>query len=245
MPVRYITCMRRGTKTQWDASNIIPLAGELVVEIDEEYNLHKLKIGDGIHAYSELAYLMAGDEVVSQLLTKVAQKVITVPLTVNDWQLITNKDDPKYGHYKQIVTIEGATKYSRLDLNPEASMLAEFQSLDLVFVTENDSKYDDDQIVVYAIGDKPQKDYSVQATIVETEPTKDYQKIVGATVGTPTVKDIIRYTPQALTEEQKAQVRENIGVSNDFILNSSTEGSTKKFKITVDDNGVLTANEVI
>lgn len=31
----------------------------------------------------------------------------------------------------------------------------------------------------------------------------------------------------------------------EFILNSSTEGSTKKFKITVDDAGVLTATEVV
>ena len=31
----------------------------------------------------------------------------------------------------------------------------------------------------------------------------------------------------------------------EFILNSSTEGSTKKFKITVDDTGTLTAVEVV
>ena len=34
-------------------------------------------------------------------------------------------------------------------------------------------------------------------------------------------------------------------VGNDVIINSSTEGSTKKFKITVDDNGNLTATEVV
>jgi hypothetical protein len=32
---------------------------------------------------------------------------------------------------------------------------------------------------------------------------------------------------------------------NEFILISSTEGSTKKFKITIDDDGVLTATEII
>ena len=31
----------------------------------------------------------------------------------------------------------------------------------------------------------------------------------------------------------------------EFILNSSTEGSTKQFKITVDDNGVISATEII
>ena len=32
--------------------------------------------------------------------------------------------------------------------------------------------------------------------------------------------------------------------SNDMILNSITEGSTKRFRITVDDSGTLTAVEV-
>ena len=36
------------------------------------------------------------------------------------------------------------------------------------------------------------------------------------------------------------------GISEtEIILKSSTEGSTKKFKITVDDSGALTATEVI
>jgi hypothetical protein len=30
-----------------------------------------------------------------------------------------------------------------------------------------------------------------------------------------------------------------------FILNSSTEGSTKKFKLTIDDNGTLTVSEIV
>ena len=37
---------------------------------------------------------------------------------------------------------------------------------------------------------------------------------------------------------------DNAVANKEFILNSSTEGSTKKFRITVDDTGVLTAIEV-
>ena len=37
---------------------------------------------------------------------------------------------------------------------------------------------------------------------------------------------------------------DNAIANKEFILNSSTEGSTKKFRITVDDTGVLTAIEV-
>lgn len=37
---------------------------------------------------------------------------------------------------------------------------------------------------------------------------------------------------------------DNAVANKEFILNSTTEGSTKKFRVTVDDNGVLTAVEI-
>ncbi len=53
---------------------------------------------------------------------------------------------------------------------------------------------------------------------------------------------------QTLTDAQKTQARTNIGTvegtDKEVILGSSTVGSTKKFKITVTDDGILTATEV-
>lgn len=53
---------------------------------------------------------------------------------------------------------------------------------------------------------------------------------------------------QTLTDAQKLQARANIGTvagtDKEMILSSSTAGSTKKFKITVTDDGTLTATEV-
>lgn len=53
---------------------------------------------------------------------------------------------------------------------------------------------------------------------------------------------------QTLTNDQKLQVRTNIGTvegtDKEMILSSSTAGSAKKFKITVTDDGTLTATEV-
>ena len=53
---------------------------------------------------------------------------------------------------------------------------------------------------------------------------------------------------QTLTDAQKLQARTNIGTvegtDKEMILSSSTAGSTKKFKITVTDDGTLTATEV-
>ena len=207
MAVRYLVQHRRGTVEQWANSDIIPLAGELVVEIDEENNLHKLKIGDGVHQYADLAYLQAGDDIVTQVLAKALPRAITVELPVANWTEVTCATNPKLGYYGQVVEIEDVTEHSRLDLQPNADMLAEFQSLDLAFVTENNKGI----ITVYSVGDLPLKDYSIQATIVETEVLID-EPIVGTPVSTPTTtKDVLRYTEQTLTEEQKTQARLNIG----------------------------------
>ena len=44
---------------------------------------------------------------------------------------------------------------------------------------------------------------------------------------------------------KKLATEEYVDNAKDFIiLNSSTEGSIKKFKITVDDSGVITATEL-
>lgn len=225
---KYLVQHRRGTAEQWaEKSTIIPREGEIVIEIDEVNSLHKLKIGDGVHCYTELAYLQAGDEVVTQVLAKALPRVITVTLDIDKWTEITSETDPNLGYYGQSVSIDNITTYSRLDLQPNADMLAEFQALNLVFVTENNNGV----ITVYSVGDMPLKSYTMQATIIETDAAAD-EKIIGTPVGTPTAKsdwnqtdetqadyiknkpdltDILRYSEQELTEEQKAQVRSNIG----------------------------------
>lgn len=176
---KFIYKHRRGTADQWNdvESEIIPLEGEIVLELDNVNKLHKLKIGDGETPYKDLKYLMAGDEIVTQVLAQAKPRVVTINLTT-DW--IKDAND-KYG---QTITLDGITKYSRLDLQPSADMLAEFKQLNLVFVTENNNGV----ITVYSVGDMPLKSYEMQATIVETEFEVNCDKIVGIPVGTPTTQ---------------------------------------------------------
>lgn len=65
--------------------------------------------------------------------------------------------------YSQIVSVDGATKNSQVDLTPSVEQLAVFYEKDLAFVTENE----DGVVTVYAIGQKPQNDYTIQVTITE------------------------------------------------------------------------------
>lgn len=65
--------------------------------------------------------------------------------------------------YSQVVQVYGTTPRSQVDLTPSVEQLAAFHDKDLAFVTENE----DGVITVYAIGQKPTNDYTIQVTITE------------------------------------------------------------------------------
>ena len=67
--------------------------------------------------------------------------------------------------YSQVVTIDGVTKNSQVDLTPSVEQLAIFYNKDLTFVTENENGV----VTVYAIGQKPQNDYTIQVTLTEVK----------------------------------------------------------------------------
>lgn len=67
------------------------------------------------------------------------------------------------GPYSQVVQIEGVTECSQVDLTPSVEQLSVFYHKDLAFVTENDGGV----VTVYAIGQKPMNDYTIQVTITE------------------------------------------------------------------------------
>lgn len=92
----------------------------------------------------------------ASLTTKPASKIANVVLLASAW---TGAD----GLYSQEVAIEGVSSYSQVDLKPSAEQLALFHKKDLAFVTENE----DGVVTVYAIGDKPTSNYTVQVSITE------------------------------------------------------------------------------
>lgn len=88
--------------------------------------------------------------------SSVAARVAVVDLLAANW---VGSESP----YSQVVSIDGITEYSQVDLNPSVEQLAIFHQKDLAFVTENE----DGVVTVYAIGDKPTNDYTMQVTIAE------------------------------------------------------------------------------
>lgn len=65
--------------------------------------------------------------------------------------------------YSQVVSIKGVTNRSQVDITPDAELLTTFHEKDLALVAENE----DGIVTVYAIGQKPVNDYTIQVTITE------------------------------------------------------------------------------
>lgn len=95
-------------------------------------------------------------EDLKNLLSYAPAKVTSVTLPASAW---TGSDNL----YSQVVSIDGVTKYSKVDLLPSVEQLAIFHNKDVAFVTENE----DGVVTVYAIGDKPLLDYTMQVQITE------------------------------------------------------------------------------
>lgn len=84
-------------------------------------------------------------------------------LTIGFVELIADKWVGVASPYSQVVNIPGVTMYSQVDLTPSVEQLAIFHDKDLAFVTENE----DGVVTVFAIGQKPENDYTMQVTIKE------------------------------------------------------------------------------
>lgn len=102
--------------------------------------------------------ILAQFEARIQTLEKGGAGIGTVELLAENWEGEGNL-------YSQIVTVNGAdvTENSQVDLTPDVEQLVVFHEKDLTFVTEND----DGVVTVYAIGQKPANDYTIQVTITE------------------------------------------------------------------------------
>ena len=151
---KYIVQHRRGTAKQWSESDTpMPKEGELVIEIDEENLLHKLKIGDGISEFSALPYM----SVDSFILPKKA----TIHIDPSQWRPSEEGD----GRHYQVVTVQNAvvTPNSKIDLQLPYDDLNIFYEKDSTFVDENWGG----QVRIYCIGQTPQNSYDIPVTITE------------------------------------------------------------------------------
>jgi hypothetical protein len=83
-------------------------------------------------------------------------KISTISLLASRWTAATNI-------YSQVVTVNGATANSKVDIYPTPDQLVELQAAGISLVAVND----DGVVTVYAINNKPTSDYNMQVTLTE------------------------------------------------------------------------------
>ena len=167
------------TSANWaKATNFTPLKGEIIVYTD----LRKIKIGDGVTKVGALGFANSKDAETltgASLSTILNSSDVEIPtskavldalekyiddmfgmselsLRASDW---TGTESP----YSQVVEVSGVTANSKVDLNPTGEQLNSLATNRTILNTANDNG----TVTVYAIGNKPTEDYTMQATITE------------------------------------------------------------------------------
>ena len=139
------------------------------VDVERKYNLGQLAAVRGSTSKQELALAQLTQTLAQFMATTNARfdtlefegsvpKIGEVTLLASAWVGSENL-------YHQVVEIEGVTENSQVDLTPDVQQLAIFYEKDLTFVTENIGGV----VTIYAIGQKPANDYTIQVTITEVE----------------------------------------------------------------------------
>lgn len=105
------------------------------------------------------------DKDITKIADAVAEKVSgkTTNARIGYITLLANKWVGTDSPYSQVVSVDGVTENSQVDLTPSVAQLDTFHEKDLAFVTENEGGV----VTVYAIGQKPMNDYTIQVTITE------------------------------------------------------------------------------
>ena len=99
-------------------------------------------------------------------------KVTDIVMKVDSWH-------GGEGMWSQIVEVEAASPFSKIDLQPSAEQLLILQKLEAAMTVENAAGV----ITVYITGNKPKTDITIQAAITEVIRENQGEKICGNTVG--------------------------------------------------------------
>lgn len=68
--------------------------------------------------------------------------------------------------YSQAISISAATSNSKVDLLPTANQIVELQNADISLMVENNNG----TLTCYALGGKPEQDYTMQVLLTEVTP---------------------------------------------------------------------------
>lgn len=145
------------TPTRNYSSDALIARGSLTGTISVKEIIHGYTPVKGVDYYTEEERDALVADIMKMLeINTTAARIGSVTLLASAWIGDNNL-------YSQIVNVEGVTENSQVDLTPSAEQLSIFYDKDISFVAENE----DGVVTVYAIGQKPTNDYTMQVTITE------------------------------------------------------------------------------
>lgn len=190
-------------------------SGNLAGEIGAEGSLHGTIAAE---ATIEGAISMPKTEEVVKLAN--APKISEVTLLAAAW----GGEGDKW--YSQIVTNKDFTERCQVDLTPDLQQLEIFYEKDLTFLTENKGGV----VTVYAVGQKPLNDYTIQVTLTEVD-VPNGTAIWGITVGTP-------MNPESIAA--KVEVDGELSqMSNNAVQNKAVAAKFAEVEVTIGNIDVL------
>ena len=88
---------------------------------------------------------------------------VSTQVPVNSVTLLASAWVGNRSPYSQVVALPGVTTQTKIDLQPSVEQLEIFSTKNVTFTTENN----DGVVTVYAVGDKPKNNYTIQITMTE------------------------------------------------------------------------------
>lgn len=167
--VESIGALKANVASQGELNGTLTSGGTLQATVAAEKTLHGTIVAEETF---EATVSMPTKEEVVKLAN--APKISEVTLSAAAW----GGEGDKW--YSQIVTCKDFTKKCQVDLTPNLQQLEIFYEKDLTFLTKNKGG----EVTVYAVGQKPANDYTIQVTLTEVD-VPDGMAIWGITVGTP------------------------------------------------------------
>ena len=154
----------------WLAENPITMLYRLATPIETPLTEEELAAYAALHtykdntsvsndasAYMELEYVMDAKKYFDSIGGGASARLGSITLLSSKW--VTEEESL----HSQVVKISGITAQSKVDLLPSVEQLAIFHNKDVAFVTENE----DGVLTVFAIGDKPLLNYTMDVQITE------------------------------------------------------------------------------
>ena len=144
------------------------LTTDMTTTVEAYYPLASLyfaELADARAGYDGTTYNTAGTAIRSQVgaAMQYINNRLDTAVIVTDVVLPAAKWVGSGNLYSQVVSLNGVTERSQVNLTPSVEQLVVFYQKDITFVTENYGGV----ITVYVIGQKPQNDYTIQADIME------------------------------------------------------------------------------